>query len=88
MPPLSRYNSASYHRILGQCTTAPGRYETQKSGQHSEELWRLSRLLAECVRPDVGFSRVGRCHALRGHQQFPQGELQCELALGPLRAVR
>ena len=78
--------------LLAECSPGVqlrlGVMKREEAVERSEELWRFPHLLAERVSPAIGFSRCWRGHALRGHQQLPQRELQRQFALGPLGAVR
>src|SRR5262245_21714365 len=65
-----------------------GAMKCKETAECSEALWRFSHLPAERVRSAIGCSRCGRGHALRGHQQLPQEELQREFVLHALGAIR
>src|SRR5262245_11668873 len=62
--------------------------KSDEAPERPEEVASLSSLLAQRVGPAIGFSGFVRGHALGHHQQLSQHELERELTLGALGALR
>src|SRR5215510_15049214 len=62
--------------------------KSDEAPERPEEVAGLSHLLAQRVGPAIGFSGFVRGHAPGNHQQLSQYELERELTLGALGALR
>ena len=65
-----------------------GHLKLREPPEDPSELRRLPHLLAQGIGPGVDLAHVRGPHPLRGPQQLPQGELERELALDALGALR
>src|SRR4029453_2353678 len=60
----------------------------RKPPKDPSKLWRLPYLLAQVIGLGVDVAYLRRCQPLRRSQQLPQGELEVELVVGALGALR
>ena len=65
-----------------------GTMKHKKAPEHPEELWGILHLVAQRMGPGKDVTGLWRGHALGGHEQLPQDELQRQFVPSPLGAVR